>query len=231
MRSTSMENEKNVLRWGGLAGILAFVIWIIEMPLYGFVDPLIPEGLMRFPDIRVALAISTILCMTTAFLSIAFVLVLYRTLRGTGQAHALFGSVLSVIGFIGIALGDVSTFFAFDPLSNLYHATTATPEAQATIVLLWQATQGITNTFFFIGALFLMIGFIALGVAMIKTPTFGRRFGGVSIILGAFGAVGVVVSLFVFETIGLMFIADLTFLPLIGWKVYSLSREPRSPKT
>ena len=192
-----MENEKSVLRWGGLAGILAFIVWIVEMPLYGFVDPFIPEGLMRFPDVRVALAMSTILCMATAFLSVAFVLVLYRALRGTGQALALFGSVLGVIGYVVTALGDASTFFAFAPLSYLYHAPAATPEAQATVVLLWQATMGLTNTFFFIGSLFMMIGFIVLGVAMLRAPAFGRRFGGVSIVLGVIGVVGVVASLFV----------------------------------
>jgi len=39
-----MKKEKNVLRWGGLAGILALIVWIVEIPLYGFVDPFIPEG-------------------------------------------------------------------------------------------------------------------------------------------------------------------------------------------
>jgi hypothetical protein len=53
-----MENEKSVLRWGGLAGILAFIVWIVEMPLYGFVDPFTPEGLMRFTDVRAALGMS-----------------------------------------------------------------------------------------------------------------------------------------------------------------------------
>lgn len=225
-----MENEKSVLRCGGLAGILALIIWIVEMPLYVFVDPFIPEGLMRFPDNSAALAISTILCMATAFLSIALVLALYRALQGTSLVSALFGSVCSVIGYVGIALGDVSTFFAFAPLSDLYHGLAATPEAQATVVLLWQATQGITYTFSFIGSLFLMIGFIALGVVMLGAPAFGRRFGGVSIVLGVVGTVAVVVSLFVFGAIGFMFIADLIFLPIFGWKLYSLSRGPRSLK-
>jgi hypothetical protein len=219
-----MENEKSVLHWGGLAGILALIIWIVDMPLYGFVDPFIPEGLMRFPDNRAVLAMSTILCMAAAFLSVALVLALYRALRGTGLAPALFGSVFGVIGYVGGALGDVSTFFAFDPLSDLYHNLAATPEAQATVVLLWEATQGITYTFTFLGSLFLMIGFIALGLAMLGAPAFGRRFGGVSIVLGVVGTVAVVVSLFVFEAIGIMFIANLIFLPLFGWKVYSLSR-------
>ena len=88
-----MENEKSVLRWGGLAGILAFIVWIVDMPIYVYVDPFIPGGLLRFPDVRLGLAINTILCMTTAFLSIAFVLILYRVLRETSQALSLFGSV------------------------------------------------------------------------------------------------------------------------------------------
>lgn len=231
-----MENEKSVLRWGGLAGILAFIVWIVEMPLYGFVDPFTPEGLMRFTDVRAALGISTILMMTIAFLSIALVLALYRALRGTNLAFALFGSVLGVIGYIVTALGDASTFFAFSPISNLNQAPAVTPETQATLVLFWQATRGITNTFFFVGSLFMVMFFIVLGVAMLRAPGFGRRFGGVSIVLGVIGALAVVASLFVtgetgMQVMGISAFANIIFLPLFGWKVYSLSRGPSSPKT
>jgi len=224
-----MMKEKSVLRWDGLAGILAFIVWIVEMPLYGFVDPFFLEGLLSFPDKIAALAISTILTMAYAFLSIALVLALYRALRGTRLAPALFGSVLGLIGYVVTALGDASTFFAFAPLSNLYHASAATSETQAMVVLLWETTMGLTNTFFFVGSFFLMIGFIVLGLAMLNAPAFGRRFGGVSIVLGVIGVVGVVASLFVPGIIGLQLIgvstfANLVFLPLFGWKVYRLSR-------
>lgn len=226
-----MENEKSVLKWGGLAGITAFVIWIVDMPIYMQADPFTTQGLMRFPDARATLALNTILCMATAFLSIALILVLYRTLRETSQTTTLFGTVLSVIGYIGIALSDAYTFYAFAPLSDIYHAPAATPEAQATVALLWEATQGIPHTFVFIGSLFLMIGFIALGLAMIRAPAYGRRLGGMSVALGAVGGVCVVSSLLVFEMMGIMFIADLIFLLIMGRKVYSLSREPQSPIT
>ena len=225
----SMENEKSFLRWGGLVGILAFIVWIVDLPLYGYVDPFVPDGLMRFPDFRVALAVNTILCMTIALLSVTFVLVLYRVLRRTSQSLALLGSVLGVIGYIATAFGDASTFFAFAPISDLYHAAAATLEAQATVVLLWQATRGLTNTFFFIGMLFMMISFIVLGMAMLRAPVFGRRFGGVSILLGVIGVVGVVASLFIPGSIGMQVMgigvfANLIFLSLFGWKVYRLSK-------
>ena len=226
----SDKNTVSVLRWGGLAGILAFIVFIVGMPLYYSLMPLSPEGLMAFPDARTALATSTGLSMATAFLSIAFVLVLYRVLRETNRTLALFGSMLGIIGYIVTALGDASTHVAFAPLSDIYHATAATSEVQATVVLLWQTTMGLTNTFFFVGALFMMSGFIVLGVAMLRVPTFGRRFGGVSIALGVIGVVGVVASLFISGSIGMQLVgvavfANLIFLPLFGWKVYRLSRD------
>ncbi len=231
-----MENDKSVLRWGGLAGILAFIVWIVEMPLYGFIDPFVPEGLMNFTDNRAALGLSTILMMTIAILSVALVLSLYRALRGTNLAFALFGSVLGVVGYVATALGDASTFFAFAPISDLNQAPAATAETQSTVVLLWETTQGITSTFFFVGSLFMTMCFIVLGVAMHRAPGFGRRFALASIVLGMIGIVGVVSSLFVagdtgVQIMGIAVFANLIFLPLFGWKVYSLSRGPRSPKT
>jgi len=224
-----LEQEKSLMRWGGLAGILAFIIWIVEMPLYGSVDPFIPEGLMRFTDVRTALGMSTILMMTIAFLSVALVLALYRTLRGTNLGFALFGSVFGVIGYIVTALGDASTFFAFAPISDLYQAPAVTPEMEATIVLLWQANQGITHTFFFVGSLFMTLSFIIIGVAMLRALAFGKRFGRVSIVLGVIGLVGVVASLFLpgetgVQTMGITVFANLIFLPLFGWKLFRLSK-------
>ncbi len=223
-----MENEKNIPRWGGLAGILAAIVFIITMVLYPFVDPLTPEGLMAFPDARAALALSISLSMTSAFLSIVFVLVLYRALRKSDSELPPIGSVVGVIGYIVTALGDAATIVAFAPLSDLYHAPGATLEAQATVALLWQTTMGITSTFFFLGGLFMMIGFIALGVAMLGATAFGKRFGWAGVGLGVVGVVGVVASLFVSGSIGVQLmgtaaLANLIFLPLFGSKLYRLS--------
>ena len=226
-----MENEKNVLRWGGIAGILAFTVWIVELPLYGAVDPFAPEGLIRFSNVRASLGISTILMMTIALLSIAFILALYRTLRMSNPAFALYGGVVGVIGYITTALGDASTFFAFSPLSDLYQATAATTESQASFAVLWQAAQGITHTFFFVGSLCTAMCLFTLGAAMLRSPDFGRRYGGVSIVLGLIGIGGVVASLFLpgeigVQVMGIAVIANLILLPLFGWKLYRISRLP-----
>jgi hypothetical protein len=53
-----MEEEKSVLRWGGLAGILGGIIFIlvfIIVIVFVGPDPTEPEAeVMRFPDIRAA---------------------------------------------------------------------------------------------------------------------------------------------------------------------------------
>jgi hypothetical protein len=54
----AMDEEKSVLRWGGLAGTLGGLIFIVDFVIViAFVgaEPAKPEGeVMRFPDIRAA---------------------------------------------------------------------------------------------------------------------------------------------------------------------------------
>ena len=158
-----MEIDQKVIRWGGISGIIAFIVWIIEMRVYAYVDPFVVGGLERFPELEEMLVLSTILCMVTAFLSIALIVVLYVVVQKTNPALSLYGALLSILGLVGIAFSDASTFYAFAPLSDLYHSSTASIQSKETIVLLWKSTQGVTYTFTFVGSLLLMIGFVALG--------------------------------------------------------------------
>ncbi len=46
-----------------------------------------------------------------------------------------------------------------------------------------------------------------------------------SVVLGAVGAVAVYTNLVILAAIGVAVVATIIFVPLLGWKVYTLSRE------
>src|SRR5215210_6681667 len=175
-----IDEEKSVLQWGGLAGILGGIIFILVFVIViAFVgaDPAEPEGeVMRFPDIRAARTVENSLYLVVLILWIAHFLALYRALRGTSLAPALFGSVLGIVG-LGVLAAGALPHVATAPISDLYHAPGASPEDRAALVLMWQATEGIFDALFVVGLLLVPIGFVALGVAMLGAPAFGRGFG------------------------------------------------------
>ena len=106
--------------------------------------------------------------------------------------------------------------------------TGASPEDQATLVLLWQATQGMVDAFVVTGFLLLPIALIALGVAMLGTPAFGKAFGGVSVVLGVLG-VAAAVALVIdpgSPIAVVVMLALVVFHIALGWKDYSLSKGP-----
>src|SRR5215203_106373 len=188
---SAIDEEISVLRWGGLAGILGGIVFIVVfVVVIAFVgpEPAEPEGeVMRFPDKRAARTVEDSLYLVVLILWVAHFLALYRALRERSLAPALFGSVLGIVG-LGVLAAGALPHVATAPISDLYHAPGATPQDQATLVLLWQATQGIFDALFGVGLLLVPIGFVALGVAMLGAPAFGRGFGGVSVVVGVVGA-------------------------------------------
>src|SRR5215213_8826874 len=224
--------EKSVLRWGGLAGIVGGILLVAVFVFYGvFVgaDPAEPEGLvMRFPDVRAAHIVAEGLYLGVLALWAIHFLALYRALRATSPAPALFGSVLGIMGLVVLAAGALPQV-ARTPISDLYHAPEATPEDKATLVLLWQATQGIFDALLVVGLLLLPIGVIALGVAMLGAPAFGKGFGWMSLVVGVLGvAAGVVLLIDPGSPIALVSILSLIIFHIaLGWKVYTLSRVRR----
>jgi hypothetical protein len=143
---------------------------------------------MRFPDVRAARVVENSLYLVALVLGIALFLALYRALRGRSLAPALIGSVLGILG-LGVLPAGALPHVATAPISDLYHAPGTTPEDQATLVLLWQATQGLFDALLAAGLLVVPLGLIALGVAMFGAPAFGMGFGGVSVVLGVVGLV------------------------------------------
>ncbi len=227
----SIDEEKSVLRWGGLAGIVGGILLVGVFVIVGVFlgpDPAEPEGLvMRFPDVRAAHIVEEVLYLGVLALWAIHFLALYRALRATSLAPALFGSALGIMGLGVLAVGALPQV-ARTPISDLYHAPGATPEEQATLVLLWQATQGIFDALLVTGLLLLPIGVIALGVAMLGTPAFGKGFGWMSLVVGVLGvAAGVVLLIDPGSPIAIVSVLSLiAFHIALGWKVYSLSRAP-----
>jgi hypothetical protein len=225
----AIDQERGIMRWGGLAGILGGIIFILVFVIViAFVgpDPAKPEGeLMRFPEIRAARTLENSLYLVVLILWVAHLLALYRALRGTSLAPALFGSVLGIVG-LGVLAAGALPHVATAPISELYHAPGATPEDRAALVLMWQATEGIFDALFGVGLLLVPIGFIALGVAMLGAPDFGKGFGAVSVVLGVVGVVAASVlavdPLSPSAFIGVL--ALIVFHLILGWKVYGLSR-------
>lgn len=97
-----MSEEKSILRWGGLAGTLGGIVFIfVPIILFGFVPPAPaePAGLVaRFPAVRATTAAGNFVNFVADVLVLALFLALYRALRGTSPAPALFGTFISVLG-------------------------------------------------------------------------------------------------------------------------------------
>jgi Domain of unknown function (DUF4386) len=179
---------------------------------------------MRFPDIRAGRTIEDSLYLMVLILWVAHFLALYRALREASLAPAQFGSVLGILG-LGVLAAGALPHISTAPISDLYHAPGATPQDQATLVLMWQATEGIFDALFVVGVLLVPIGLVALGVAMLRAPAFGKGFGGISVALGVIGVVAASVLLVDPHSpsafVGVL--ALIVFHLVLGWKLYSLS--------
>lgn len=222
-----MSKEKSVLRWGGLAGILGGIMSILFIAiLVGFVPPVpanLEEVVNRFPSVRAAITLGEIIYLVAVVFLVPLFLALYRALRSS-LAPALFGTGLSLLGLVMYATGAVP-FVAFARLSDLYHAAGETSVDQATLALLWQGIQGIFNETDTVGFTFMSVGTIVLGVAMLRTPAFGRVFGWLSVVLGVAGVAGI--SLFAVDSVlfsPFAILAYVIFPVVFGLKLYSLSR-------
>lgn len=220
--------EKSVMRWGGLAGMLGGLAFIFTIGIFFvFLAPApatIEEEIMRYPSIGVASVVAQVAYLVAVASLVPLILAMYRALRGSNLAPALIGSRLSFVGIVVYATGALPVV-AMSRISDLYHASGATSEQQAAAVLLWQGIKGIFNETDTVGFAFFMVGIIVLGVAMLRTPTFGKVLGSLSVVFGLIGVIGI--SLFAVDSASFSIFAILAFIvyPLLfGWRIYNLSK-------
>ena len=227
----NMEQEKSVLRWGGLAGMLGGVFFILAMVVtfagpVGMDDPASLEGwVTRFPDIKMARVAENILYLVALLLGVPLFLALYRALRKTSLAPALFGSALGILGIVSMVV-STTPHVAHTPLFEIYNAPGATPADQATIAILWQMVRGLLDAMLYVGFFVVPLGLILIGVAMLGTPTFGKGVGGVVVALGGLGFVAAVFQMIdPASMVGMgSYFAILISYFVMGRKVYSLSK-------
>jgi hypothetical protein len=224
-----MEQEKSVLRWGGLSGLAGGILSILVMVFVGVFVPPDPADLAgwvtRFPDIQAVRVVENLVYLMALILEVPLFLALYRALRRTSLAPALFGSALGILGLVAMAV-SATPHAAHAPLSDLYHAPGATPVDQATLALVWQATWGIFDAMLYVGFLVVPIGLTLLGVGMLRPPAFGKGVGGVIVALGVVGVVAAVLQMAdpaAIFGVGSYLGGIIAYL-VLGWKVYSLSR-------
>lgn len=222
--------NQSVFRWGGLAGIFGSVLLFAAFLPVGLIaggfaaNP--AEAIMRFPDVRAAQTVEEVLYLGALALWAVHFLALYRALRATSLAAALFGSGLGIMGLILLAAGALPQV-ATAPIADLYHAPGATPAGQATLLLLWQATWGMLDALLVAGLLLLPVALFTLGVAMLRTPAFGKAYGWVSVTLGVAGAAAAGALLVdVSEIAAVVIFALIIFHVAVGWKVLRLSGRP-----
>ncbi|HKH52312.1 MAG TPA: hypothetical protein VKA77_11065 [Mycobacterium sp.] len=222
------EDDSSILRWGGLAGIGGSVLLVVVFALVAIFAGPEPAGLAgpisRFPEIRVARTVENGLYLAALALWVLLALALFRTLRRTRPASALFGSALNIFGLAVLAAGAIPHVVT-SRLSDLYHADGVRPDDQATLVLLWQANQAMFDALLLVGLLVMPVGVILFGVAMRQDPAFGKVAGNVSVALGVVGLAAATVMLVdplsAVAAVGIF--ALIGFHLVAGWKTYRLS--------
>lgn len=224
-------NERGVLRWGGIAGMLGAVLMLVVFAIVGaFVgaDPAQREGLIaRFPDIRVARIFENGLYLGVMALWAVQAAALFQALRKQSLASALFGRTLANFGLILLAAGAL-VHIGTAPISDVYHAPGTPAAQQAALVPLWLAVQGVFDSLLVAGLLVLSLGVVGYGWAMRSSPAYGRGAGWMTVALGlAAFAAGVANLVEMSAIVAIAIFALIGFNLLIGWKTFRLSREPR----
>jgi len=128
-----MEQEKSVLRWGGLAGMLGFIFFILTFVVVivgpvGMEEPTaLAEWDTRFPDVKAARVAENIIYLAALILEVPLFLALYRALRKRASRP--------------LSLAAPWAFWASSRWRSLQHRTSLTPRSLTSITLLGRLLQ------------------------------------------------------------------------------------------
>jgi len=224
-----IEQEKSVLRWGGLAGVLGGIIFILVMIFVAVAVGSDPNDLKdvvaRFPDIHMLRVIENGVYLVGLLLEILLFLAIFYALRKDSLAPALFGSALGIVGLVSMAI-SATPHVAHYPLSEIFQAAGATAEAQEAIAIMWQGTWGVFNAPLYVGFFVVPLGLILLGVAMFGASNFGKGLGWMSVVIGVLALVAAIFQMIdpAGDIGALSYLAPIIFYFVLGIKIYRLSK-------
>ena len=227
--SQMIEQEKSVLGWGGLAGILGSIILVLVMVFVAVAIGSGPDDLndvvARFPDIHMLRVIENGVYLVGLLLEILLFLALFYALRKDSLAPALFGSALGIVGLISMAI-SATPHVAHHPLSEIFQAAGTTAEAQDAIAIMWQGTWGVFNAPLYVGFFVVPLGIILLGMAMFGASDFGKGLGWMSVVIGVLALVAAISQMIdpAGDIGALSYIAPIIFYFVLGIKTYRLSK-------
>ncbi|MFQ5920049.1 MAG: hypothetical protein ACE5I4_08430 [Thermoplasmata archaeon] len=208
----------NVLRVGGLAGILAGVFVVVGLIVFAAFPPAASpeEQLANFADNQVTSAVTIDLFLVAFLLALVFLGGLYWSLREPSRFFARIGLGSGVLSLILPLVALQGLLVAAAAFAGMYADAAAADRpvvvaAYGAVVTLLGA--GNTSGFLLTG-----LALVAFGFAMRGSPDFSEGLAWLSIILGI---VVVLFTFLVFAPVAIIAIA--VFLLVVGWKVYSLA--------
>ena len=190
--------EKNVYRWGGLAGILGGVFSILSIVIASVFIPGDPptyaELVARFPAVQMIRVAENLLYMFGLVCGVLLVASLFWALRKAALAPAFFGSILVIVGLVSMII-SATPHVALNRVSEVYQTFGTTPAAQETLGYIWQTVWGITDTPLYVGFLVGMLGYVFLSIAMFSSPDFGKGLRWVSVAIAVVGLAAAVMQM------------------------------------
>ena len=179
----------------------------------------------RFPEVKLYRVIENLSYLLGLVLQVPLFLALYRALRKTSLAPALFGSALGILG-LGALVVSTTPHVAHARLADLYTAPGTTPADQAIIALMWQGVWGMIDLMVYIGFFVIPLGIFALGAAMLSAPAFGKSYGWLTIVLATIGFAAALYQMIDTASMAAFgsYLAYIVFYLVLGWKLYSLSQ-------
>jgi len=224
-----IEQEKIVLRWGGMSGIVGGILFILSMAFVAIAigdDPAdLQEIVARFPEIHMLRVIENSVYLMALLFEIPLYLSLFWALRKQNLAPALFGSAISIVGLVSMIISS-TPHVAHHPLSEIFQETGTTPEAQEVIAMIWQGTWGMFDAPLYVGFFVVPIGIILIGIAMFGTSNFGKGLAWISVVVGFVAFVSAIFQMIdpASDVGALSYLLPIIFYFAIGIKQYRLSK-------